>query len=170
MTSERRAPVPAIARMTSLAARGRRRRAKAWRRMGSCAIWEWSSRLDTRRCSAPRAARPPAPAGDAQVLLAELAAGLRGDGQGHLARLAAAGVAVAEVPLDAALVAHADGVVVALGEDRPHPLAALAADELGVLLLETPARPEERALDLGARHAEALAELVVGEALELAHD
>ena len=49
-------------------------------------------------------------------------------------------------------------------------LAAPAAGQLVVLLAELAAGPEQGALDHLARHAEPVADLVVGEALELAHD
>ena len=55
------------------------------------------------------------------------------------------------------------------GDDRLDALAALAGDELLVLLAQALAGAEERALDAGAADAEALADLAVGEALELAH-
>ena len=53
---------------------------------------------------------------------------------------------------------------------RAHAHAALTADELLVLLAEPAAGAEQRALDSGAAHAEAVADLAVREALELAHD
>ena len=58
----------------------------------------------------------------------------------------------------------------ARGDDRLDAAAALAADELGVLLGEPAARAEERGLDRRPAHAEPLADLAVAEALELAHD
>ena len=59
----------------------------------------------------------------------------------------------------------------AVGADHGHhPLAAPAADELVVLLGQPPAGAEQGALDHRPRHAHALADLLVGEAFELAQD
>jgi hypothetical protein len=69
---------------------------------------------------------------------------------------------VRQVPLDAAGVADADRVGVVLADELLHAAAALAADQLGVLLLEPAASAEQRALDLRAGHAHALAEGLVG--------
>src|SRR4051794_1385381 len=160
-----------MARSTSPVDSGRPRRANAWRRKGSPAIGGRSStRVDTGALSASRERHPWRPGTLRKFRAPKLCAALRDHRQRHAARLAATGVAVAEVPLDPALVPDADRVGRPLGEDRTDALAALAADELGVLLLEAPARAEERALDLRAGHPEALPEFVVGEALELAHD
>ena len=67
------------------------------------------------------------------------------------------------------LVAQADRPARRVGDDRLHALAALAGDELLVLLAEALARAEERRLDRRAAHAQAIADLGVGAALELAH-
>ena len=83
--------------------------------------------------------------------------------------MAAAGLAVREVAGDPALVAQTGGADAALVDDALHAQAALAADELLVLLAEALAGAEERALDRGAGHVEALADLAIGEPLELAH-
>src|SRR5690242_10063747 len=118
-----------IARRISLVAKGRPRRAKAWsRRSGSASTaGRWSTRVvDTPRFSAHRAARPCGRGAMRKFGGSNL---LGGHGQLRAARLAPARVAVAEVPLEPPLVAHADGGVDALGEDGPHALAALAADE-----------------------------------------
>ena len=56
----------------------------------------------------------------------------------------------------------------AAGDDRLHALAAPAADELVVLLGQAPAGAEQRALDGRAAEAHPLADLAVGEPLELA--
>ena len=56
------------------------------------------------------------------------------------------------------------------GDDRLDAHAALAGDELVVLLGQALAGAEERALDAGAAEAHAVADLAVGEALELAQD
>src|SRR5207247_11143079 len=69
----------------------------------------------------------------------------------------------------AALVARAERAGRGAGDDRLDAPAALAADQLGVLLAEPAPRAEERGLDRRAAHAEALADLAVAEALELAH-
>ncbi len=55
-------------------------------------------------------------------------------------------------------------------DDRLDAQAALAGGELVVLLGQPPAGAEERALDGRAAHAHPLADLAVGEALELAQD
>ena len=56
------------------------------------------------------------------------------------------------------------------GDDRLDAHAARAGDEVVVLLGQAPARAEERALDGRAAHAHPVADLAVGEALELAQD
>jgi hypothetical protein len=73
-------------------------------------------------------------------------------------------VAPEPVPLDAA------GAPAAAGDDRLHAYAALAGRELVVFLPQALARAEQGALDRRAAHAQALADVVVAQALELAHD
>src|SRR5947208_1436720 len=93
MTSESRAPVPAIARSRSLTVSGRPRRANAWRRIGSPVAGRSSRRVDTRTVTAPRTPPPARPralpaeraAQVAQRLLA-LDRGVR-RGRGEVARL-----------------------------------------------------------------------------------
>ena len=85
-------------------------------------------------------------------------------------RLAAARLAVGDVARQAARVARAETAARGGRDDRLDPQAALAGGELVVLLREPAAGAEERALDGGAAHAHPLADLAIGEALELAQD
>src|SRR5439155_8134253 len=84
-------------------------------------------------------------------------------------RLAPAGLAVGDVAGHPALIARPQRSRRGVGDDRLDAAAALAGDELGVLLREPAARAEERGLDRRPAHAEPLADLAVAEALELAH-
>ena len=83
---------------------------------------------------------------------------------------APARLAVRDVAGHLAAVAHAEAALGAGLDDALHAAAALAADELVVLLGEAPAGAEQRRLDRRAAHAQALADLAVAQALELAHD
>src|SRR5262249_10318065 len=84
--------------------------------------------------------------------------------------LTPARLAVGDVARHALLVARAERPGRRVRDDRLCAAAAPAPRQLGVLLGEAAARPEERGLDRRAAHAEALADLAVAEALELAHD
>src|SRR5204862_1073041 len=81
-------------------------------------------------------------------------------------RLAATRLAVRDMAGHAALVARAERARRGVADDRLDAAAALAADQLGVLLGEPAACAEGRGFDRRAAHAEALAVLAVAAALE----
>ena len=85
-------------------------------------------------------------------------------------RVAPAGLAVREVARDAALIAQAGRALTAVVDDRLHAQAALAADELLVLLAQSLASAKQRALHGRPAHPEAIADLPVRQPFELAHD
>ena len=86
---------------------------------------------------------------------------------GH--RLATARLAVRDVAREPARLARAEPGLAGRRDQALDPLAAGAADEVVVLLGQPPPRAEQRALDRWAAHAQALADLAVGQPLELAH-
>ena len=81
----------------------------------------------------------------------------------------AARLAVRDVAREPALVAHAQADLAGIGDDPLDAQAAGAGRELVVLLAQPLARAEQRALDRRAAHAHALADVLVAQALELAH-
>jgi hypothetical protein len=94
----------------------------------------------------------------------------RVDRDARQARVAPARLAVGDVPRHAPLIAQPGAAPARAVDDLLDAAAALAADELLVLLAQPSPGAEERALDAWPAHAEALADLAVREALELAHD
>ena len=89
------------------------------------------------------------------------------------AGLASARLAVREVAGEPPALAQAQPeqrLRLAGRDQRLHVLATPPADELVVLLAEPAPGAEQGALDDRARHAESVADLAVGEPLELAHD
>src|SRR6185312_12085411 len=98
-----------------------------------------------------------------------LLGGQRGDVEARRVGGAPARLAVRDVAGELALVAHAEAALAAAFDQALDAEAALAARELRVLLGEAAARTEQGRLDRRAAHAQAPADLAVGEALELAH-
>ena len=85
-------------------------------------------------------------------------------------RGAPAGLAVGDVARHLALVARARAPAGGAGDDRLDAPAALAGDELLVLLGQAPPGAEEGGLHRRPAHPELLADLAVAQAFELAHD
>jgi hypothetical protein len=84
--------------------------------------------------------------------------------------LTPARLAVGDVAGHAPLVADPHAPVTGARDDRLHAQAALAGDELVVLLGQPPAGAEERRLDRRPAHPHPLADLAVAESTQLAHD